>query len=289
MTAGSIGNETNCCARFARLPLKLTLLALASVLIAGCLQVERIVQVNADGSGVLIERMVLGNEIIDMMAGMQPEGETFNIRDNRKLSGNAAKYGDSVRFLSATDLVTDFGRGYEARYAFDDINLLRIPQNVEDSIPGDSAARDDSPDGKTNYTTFTLRRTNPVGLVIHWPVNESGPGVAAEDSTAENSDATSTPEQEQMAMEMMKMALEDMRMAMHVEVMGEIVDTNATHINGTRVTLIDIDFGAFLSNEAALEAMAAKKLDSVADMKEMMKLIPGLKLEIEPLVAILFR
>lgn len=289
MDAGSGWNGIVSRARHCRGPLKFALLLLLPALVAGCLQMERVVQVNSDGSGVLIERLVLGNDIAEMMAGMRSEGEPFSIRDDDKLRGNAASFGDSVRFVSATDVVTDFGRGYEARYAFDDINTLRIGQDVEDSMPGESAASDDADGEEPKYTTFTLRHTNPVGLVIHWPVDEAGPDSEAEDSTSEYPDATSTPEQEQMAMEMMKMAFQDMRVAMHVDIMGDIVGTNATHVEGTRITLMDIDFGAFLANEAALQAMAGKKPGSVADMKELMRLIPGLKLEIEPKVAILFQ
>ncbi len=276
-------------ARHCRRPLKFALLLLLPVFVAGCLQMERVVQVNADGSGVLIERLVMGNDIAEMMAGMQPEGEPFSVRDDEKLRGNAASFGDSVRFVSATDVVTDFGRGYEARYAFDDINTLRIGQDVEDSMPGDLAASDDSEGEEPTFTTFTLRRTNPVGLVIHWPVGKDEPGSRPGDFATESPESTSTPEQEQMAMEMMKMAFKDMRVAMHVDIMGNIVGTNATHVQGTRITLMDIDFGAFLANEAALQAMAGKKPGSVAEMKELMRLIPGLKLEIEPKVAILFQ
>lgn len=52
-------------------------------------------------------------------------------------------------------------------------------------------------------------------------------------------------------MEMMKMAVRDMRVAMHVEMAGEIVETNAKHPAGRRVTLMDIDFGALLSDETS--------------------------------------
>ncbi len=289
MDAGSGWNGIVSRAHHCRGPLKFAILLLLPALVAGCLQMERVVQVNSDGSGVLIERLVLGNGIAEMMAGMQPEGEPFNIRDDDKLRTDAANFGESVRFVSATDLVTDFGRGYEARYAFDDINTLRIGQDVEDSMPGESAATDDADGEEPKYTTFTLRHTNPVGLVIHWPVDEAESESKDLDSAAESSETPSTPEQEQMAMEMMKMAFQDMRIAMHVEIMGDIVGTNATHVEGTRVTLMDIDFGKLLANEAALQAMAGKKPDSVADMKDLMKLIPGLKFEIEPKVAILFQ
>ena len=268
---------------------KTALLLLLPVLVSGCLQMERVVQVNRDGSGVLIERLVLSNEVVAMMAGMQAEGQAIDIRDDEKLRANAASFGHSVRLQSVRDLVTDFGRGYEARYAFEDINMLHVGQDIDDSVPGDPAASDASAGEQPKFTTFTLRRTSPAELVIHWPVDEARPDAGDGGSDADSPNTASTPEQEQMAMEMMKMAFRDMRVAMHVEVAGDIVETNAMHYSGGRVTLMDIDFGALLSDEAALQAMAGNKPASVADMKQLLELVPGLKIEVEPEVAILFR
>lgn len=268
---------------------KIALLLLLPALVSGCLQMERIVQVDRDGSGVLIERMVLSNEIVAMMAGTQPEGQTIDIRDDNKLRANAASFGPSVRLQSVRDLVTDFGRGYEARYAFDDINTLRVGQDIEDSMPGDPTASDASAGGQPRFTTFTLLRTSPAELVVHWPVDEARSDAGDGGSAADVPDSASTPEQEQMAMEMMRTAFRDMRVAMHVEVVGDIVQTNAMHRAGRRITLMDIDFGVLLSDDAALHAMAGNKPASVADMKQLLTLVPGLKIEIEPEVAILFR
>ncbi|MEN8197892.1 MAG: hypothetical protein ABFS30_15490, partial [Pseudomonadota bacterium] len=80
----------------------------------------------------------------------------------------------------------------------------------------------------------------------------------------------------------------DMRMSMHVEVAGQVVDSNATHLNGNRVTLVEIAFADFLDSEEAMTKMASNEGQSVADMKEMMRLIPGLKMEIEPEVSVQF-
>jgi hypothetical protein len=281
--------EIASCARGCRKALTIVLLCLAPLVVAGCLQMERIVRVNGDGSGVLVERLVLGNEMVEMLremsAATQPEGEPFSIRDDEELRGKAANFGEGVRFLSAKDLETDFGKGFEARYAFADINKLRVGQDPGESMPGgESAAANDN---ESKFITFTFHPANPAELVIHWPVDEAAS--EAEASSTEASDEATSPEQEQMAMEMMKSAFKDMRMAIHIEVAGDILDTNATHRRGNRVTLMEFDFGEILSSEEALRSMAGNKPGSVADMKELMKLIPGLKMEIEPEVTIRFQ
>lgn len=260
----------------------MVLVFLLPALLAGCLQLERTVQVNRDGSGVLIERLVMSNEIIEMAAGMQPEGKPFSPRNDEELSGKAAQYGEAVRFLSAKDVETPFGKGYEARYAFDDINGLRMGQDVKDSMPMPGGGDGDGKEPK--FTTFTMRGENPAELLIHWPLDE------AEDSQAEDTEQEPlAPEDEQMAMEMMKAMFDGMRMATHVEVMGDIVETNATHRSGSRVTLLDIDFGAMLADEGVLKAMAGDKPETMADLKKFMEMFPGLKLETEPEVTIRFQ
>jgi len=269
--------------------LRAAFLLLLLALLPGCLQMERIVRVNRDGSGVLIERMVLSNEIVAMMSGMQSDGQPIDIRDDEKLRANAARFGDSVRLLSVRDVVTDFGRGYEAQYAFDDVNVLRVGQNIDDSMPGDPAAGDATAGKQPKFTTFTMRGASPAELIIHWPVDQAGPDAGDGGSSADSAAVASSPEQEQMAMEMMKTAFRGMRVAMHVEVPGEIVETSATHLAGHRVTLMDVDFGALLSDEGALHALAGNRPASVADMKQLLGLVPGLKLEVEPEVVIRFR
>lgn len=268
---------------------KSALLMLLPVFLAGCLQMERIVRVNRDGSGVLIERLVLGNEMVEMLrevaSATQPEGQPFSIRNDEELRGKAANFGEGVRFLSAKDLETGFGKGFEARYAFADINKLRIGQDPGESIPGgESTAANDK---EAKFTTFTFRPANPAELVVHWPVDEAAYEAGA--GSTEASNEVTSPEQEQMAMEMMKSVFKDVRMVIHIEVVGDIVETNATHRRGNRVTLMEIDFGELISSEAALRSMAGKKPESVADMKELVKLVPGLKIEIEPEVTIRFQ
>ena len=124
---------------------------------------------------------------------------------------------------------------------------------------------------------------------IHWPVDENRTGAVEtpENLSVDESTATQTPEQQEAVMEMMKMAFKDMRMSIHVDVAGQVIDSNATHLDGNRVTLVDIAFAEFLNSEEVMTAMAANKDQTVADMKDIMRLIPGLKMEIEPEVSVL--
>lgn len=267
-------------------------LGIAALALAGCMEIETLVRVEADGSGTITERMVMSNEIIEMMKEMAPENQPAPLYDEEELRAAAATFGEGVTFLSVESVETDFGQGYVVSYAFTDINRIRVGQNPENKMPGsgDMGAQAEAEDG--DFTTFTMEPGSPASLTIHWPVDEGEPenaeAMEAAAEAEEEAENAQSPEQQQAAMEMMKMAFKDMRMAVHVEVAGQVIESNATHRDGSRITLVDIAFAEFLESEEALKAMASDKQQTVADMKEMMALIPGLKLEIEPEVSVLF-
>jgi hypothetical protein len=268
--------------------LGILLLGIAPLILAGCMEIETVVRVNPDGSGTITERLVMSNEIIEMMAGMAPEGQPVELFNEQELRDAAPGYGEGVTYASAENVETEFGKGYEASYAFTDINKIRVGQDPGEKMPGAGGMEEEAEDG--DFTTFTMQPGDPAQLVIHWPVDQNKPEtvqtteeVAVEENTAEQS-----AEEQEAAMEMMQMAFKDMRMSMHVEVAGQVVDSNATHLNGNRVTLVEIAFADFLDSEEAMKTMASNNDQTVADMKEMMALIPGLKMEIESEVSVLF-
>ncbi len=253
---------------------------LALLPLVGSLQAETVVRIERDGSGTISETVVLSHEVVEMFASMAPQGQPFELRDEQRLRDAAANYGPSVRLLSSRSIETGFGMGYHALYGFDDVESLRIGQDPGASLPGGEAAGAEVP---AEVTTFTLDRSDPARLVIHW----GGPDGTSGDAYAEHSGAVDEPDA--AAMEMTRAALQDLEMAIHVEVAGEVLDSNATHVEGGRITLIDIAFGELMENEDALRMMAQQQSRSVSDMKDLLRFVPGLRVEIEPEVEVLFR
>jgi hypothetical protein len=275
-------------ARACRKALGVLFLGIATLAVAGCMEIETVVRVKSDGSGTITERLVMSNEIVEMMKEMAPEGQPVELFNEQELRDAAPGYGEGVTYVSARDVETEFGRGYEASYSFTDINKIRVGQDPGDKMPGGEEMEGEAEKG--DFTTFTMMPGSPSELVIHWPVdqNKSGTVESADEVLVEETTDEQSPEQQEATMEMMKMAFKDMRMSMHVEVAGQVVDSNATHLNGNRVTLVEIAFADFLDSEEAMTKMASNEGQSVADMKEMMRLIPGLKMEIEPEVSVQF-
>ncbi len=281
---GAVASMAKACGK----TLGILLLGIATLAVAGCMEIETVVRVQPDGSGTITERLVMSNEIVEMMNEMAPEGQPAELYNEQELRDAAPGYGEGVTYVSAKDIETEFGKGYEASYAFADINKIHVGQDPGDKMPGDGPVEGEDDAG--DFTTFTMQPGSPTELVIHWPVNEakSKSVETTETASTEEAPVEQSAEEQEAAMEMMKMAFKDMRMSMHVEVAGSVVDSNATHLNGSRVTLVDIAFAEFLNSEEAMTKMASNSEQSVADMKEMMALIPGLKMEIEPEVTVRF-
>ena len=97
-----------------------------------------------------------------------------------------------------------------------------------------------------------------------------------------------SPEMEQAQVEMMKNMFRGMRFAIKIVCNGEITDTNATHVDGSTVTLLDIDFEKLMGNTETLKELNAKKPEGIEEAKEILKDIEGIKLEFEREVAIQF-
>ena len=56
-------------------------------------------------------------------------------------------------------------------------------------------------------------------------------------------------------MQMMKTMFQGFKVAIDLEVVGKILKTNADYVEGSRITLMEIDMGALLNDEAKLRAL----------------------------------
>jgi hypothetical protein len=83
-------------------------------------------------------------------------------------------------------------------------------------------------------------------------------------------------------MAMMKMMRKGLYVDVTLNVNGRIVKTNAPYVDGSRVTLMQIDFDKLLADDAAL-----MKLSSAKDIKSLAG-VPGLKVVAEPKVTVEF-
>ena len=97
------------------------------------------------------------------------------------------------------------------------------------------------------------------------------------------------PEQEEGMLKMFKMFFKDMRIDVSVEVNGKIVKSDATHVEGSKITLMEMDFSKIVENEGAFKKLALSKTESLEETKQVIASLPGIKVELKDRVEVQFK
>jgi len=93
-----------------------------------------------------------------------------------------------------------------------------------------------------------------------------------------------------MMLNMMKTLFQGFRLNVGLEVAGQIVRTNAEYVSGSRITLLELDAMALLSNDGLLKQLQGKLgLDSsLSEVKPYLKDAKGIKID-GPSIRVEFR
>jgi hypothetical protein len=148
------------------------------------------------------------------------------------------------------------------------------PNSKVDMDDGDSGAEDD-------YYTFKFKPGNVAELIINRP--ETDDFDEGEDESNEN-DSNGDNQLNDNILKMM----DGMRVKISLEPQGKIVNTNASYVDGSEVTLLDIDFGKLIKNKKKLNMLKENPPKNIKEMKELVKDIPGMKIEMQKPVSIKF-
>ncbi len=262
--------------------------ALVLLCLVSCVQVSTVIKVRKDGSGTVEETVVMTKESIEQMGAMaskfgmkEKDGSLekgFQFFNMDELKKKTANMGSGVTFDSAEKVAIGDKEGYQVVYKFSDINNLKINQNPGDRVPSGSAGAQSK--GKENIKfQFTKGRT--AVLTIKMPSHEFKKKPKKERSVQE--------QELQQAMAMMSQFMKGMKVSVTVEVEGAIVDTNAALREGSRVTLMEMDFDKLLANKDVFKKLIGASPESFEEAKKMMKDIPGIKIEPNQEVIIKFR
>lgn len=257
-----------------------------------CLQEEKVIKLKTDGSGTVEETMVMNKEVIAQMKQMttglgallQGKGKSdgagappFQVMDEQKLRDAAERMGDGVTFVSAKPLTTPTGEGFTAIYAFTDINKLKIDQN-----PGaDNPAMKMANKGKKEPVYFGFTKGAPAALTVKLPQPKAG------DLPKER--PQKAPGSADMAAMMMQQMFKDMKISLAIEVAGRIVQTNAEYKDGSRVTLMELDFNKVLADPEKFKALTAAQPKTIEEAKALIKGTDGIKAETQPEVTVKFQ
>jgi hypothetical protein len=257
---------------------RVSLCLLVAALSTGCLRSTTAIDLKPDGSGTIVQETAMSAQTLAMLyglAGKQAAGEKppqlFGEEQARKTAATM-----NVTFVSGEPYQSGDLQGYRARYAFDDISKVTVKL--------DQGANDLAAGVETKKPPFGFAFTRGAAasqLTIRMPEQALGDGSpfqlpgAGGTSEAEKAQAT-------QAMAMMKMMMRGLYVDVSLNVDGRILKSNAPYVDGTRVTLMQIDFDKLLADDAAL-----LKLQSAKDVKSLAA-VPGLKIVTEPKVTIDF-
>jgi hypothetical protein len=288
----------------------------AVVILSGCIDATTVVKVNKDGSGVIVEAVYFGKAFQMMqqmgaqmgaqMAGQgaapaaPAENKPFKPPlEIEKYKSKVATMGEGVTFVSAKEVTREDGStGIQVVYKFADVSKIKIESEPEidaksgGEMPGAAPAAP-APKEKKNPITFQMTKGATPKLEIIMPKQE--PVKAEAPASAPAGEAKPVPGQDAMQAAMMKQMFDGFRIRVAVAVDGKITKSNAAYQekdsegNSHIVTLLDMNIGKLLGDEATAKKLAAMgEIQDMAEAKEKLKGIDGLKIETSEKVEIEF-
>ena len=264
---------------------KAATLALVATLCTGCIRSATVINVKADGSGTVEQTMLVNLGLMKgMLGGLGGQSTSApGALNEADLERTAARMGEGVTYVSAEPVKSPDGfEGSKAIYAFTDVTKLRVDQDP--NLSGSTTGGISTPPKDTNPVTFAFAVAGGVNTLT----------VSLEDepkADAKTPAPTGGPDMDNpQMMEMMKSMFKGFKVSIDVVVAGAIVKTNADHVSGSRVTLLEMDMETLLKDEAKLKELQ-KVLGpgaSVSELKPYLKDVKGLKIN-DPVVTIAFK
>ncbi len=267
-------------------------IVLASVLVAGCMNVSTTLTVRPDGSGTVRERLTVSPQFATMMESMKQMGDStatseglFTEAEIRKDASSLGMRLESVQMISGAG-----GEGYEAVYGFDNLNDVRFDPSPDDVLPEEASQQtEENPFELLSAVDVSYTSGSPATLTLRMPRDKAPDDEdASEDgSSMDTGDEEPSPQEMQMMREMMT----DAGVRLIVSIDGQILETNATHRSGSTVTLMDMDFGQLAQDSTAFTRMMAVDQPTLSPQStiDSLNALPGMTIEPQEAVTIRFR
>lgn len=271
---------------------------IASLYFIGCVETETVIKLKPDGSGTLHETFLMSKMIKKQMKSMfesmaeglgsdtAPDpGSGFDIYKENELRDKAKQMGAGVTFVSGEPYETDKAEGFKVVYAFDDINNLIINQNPGESMP--SADDKGKKEVIKEHVTFKFSKGKISTLAIKSPKSSGQP--LKEPKQKNDSIRNIGKDIPEENLDQVKQMFDGMRVAMAIEIDGELIKTNATHVEGNRIVVMDMDFGKLLQAPESFKKFARINPKTVEDAKKLVKNVPGIKVDLNEKIEIKFK
>ena len=260
---------------------RMTGVVVFALLASGCLRSTTVISLKPDGSGTVVQETGMSPQALAMLqgfAGQAAEGKSSPPQVFGEEQAKKAADQMGVRFISGEPFKTAQMEGYRARFAFDDVRKVRMKMN-QDPTKGSVETQ---ASGESPFKFEFEQRSSSSVLTIVMPEKDMAEAGLNPMSGLGAGGDKSNPAANQQAIQMMKAMMAGMFVDITLNVDGRIIKTNAPYVQGSDVTLLQLDFDKLLADEAALQ-----KLQDAKDVKALAS-VPGLKVIPEKRVTIEF-
>ena len=268
-----------------KLRLLLTIILLTS-LFTSCLQVETTVKVKKDGSGIITEKVLFSESFIQMVKDFvetfqdSASTEEFSMFDESEIKADAMNFGEGVEYVSYESINNDGWSGYQAIYTFDDISKIRLAPDPESKVDlGD----DEAAPSPEDYYYFSFVKGETAELIIDRPEIEFETNYSEDDTDS----AQTSQNDDEIGEEFMKI-MEGMKIDIAVDVDGQIVNTNASYVQGSKVMLFQMDLSEMMKNKEVFNEFKKNEPQNIDELKVYLEKLGGLKIQVDKPVTIKF-
>ena len=263
------------------------------VTIPSCFEVNDTVNLKKDGSGTIVEEIVLGGQMSQMLgnfAALAGGGaDAPEIFSENTANERAEKMGKGVTLTKFEKIDKNGSKGARMTFSFNDINTVTLASS--DGLSGIQKMTPDQQAPKEKPMTFQYKDGV---LTISNPSAEPDPEQEdqAKKAAAEMKEKfggempdPASPEGAQMQAMMMEM-FKDMKMSVTLNMEDGIAETNATHRDGNTVTLAEVDFGKLMEKPENMKGLNLLDMQDPAAMQKNLAKIPGVKVEMKKEITI---
>ena len=210
------------------------------------------------------------------MAGDKAKGaatlEADDLFDEEQLKKQATQFGEGVRYVSSERLTQAGMQGARAVYAFDSVDKLAVGSGRNRSASMAQGAPPSGASGPPMQFAFTKSGNTLSRLTISFPDQKRDAAPAGETAPVAGKGMADIPPE---ALAMVRSMFDGARVAVAVEVDGKIIKSNAPATDGSRATLIEIDFGQLLADPSRFQAL--QQLRPGADFESVRKALADAK------------
>jgi hypothetical protein len=253
-----------------------SVLFLSALMCAGCFQMTTVLKVKGDGSGTLEHRMVYSTRALAQMrsfGGLGGRGgQPIDPLAEAQARMLAAAIGPGVTYVSSTPVSTPLGQGRDATYAFTDVTELRV--STQPATPPGVTIKTPALGTDAAAVSFSLTHDPNGHAILHILVPE--PNFL--DALGSQGAASQIP--------MIKTLLGGAHLLLMVEPEGVLVRTSSPYVDGSRVTLLEVDLDEVLKDERLIARLQAAKTQDEA--KTAVREAAGVKINLDREIVIEF-